>query len=395
MEDKISLFDLLSKAEKDGSDLNAVYSNALVQKSIMDRKPLAVQLELWPVCNFKCKFCYIRTTNEELEKSGEKVLRFEDWKYYIDEIVKLKVSSVTFTGGECTLHPDFKGIYKYAYSKGLETGLITNGSLIDDEIIEMFEEFPPSKIYITLYGMSADTYENLCSNGAAFEKVINNIKRLISKKFNVILNYTTSKDNFADLEAALKFARENKIEIIPTDALISSNKCTKDVLNEELVDYKAYKIIEHKHLSILRNIPFEDFEKDYFSTFSEPITSETKTGLHCNAGRCMFSINWKGKMKPCANFDLYQQDPNDIGMEKCWENLVAWADSIPILEECEYCIFQEKCRKCAAMHYNDTGEFGKVSKRFCFKVLYPEEAEKMLKTYEDLKKNQASKQVGN
>lgn len=387
-EKKLSLFDLLSQAEAAGGnvDMAKLYGDVLIRKSSKMRKPLAIQLELLPVCNLNCKFCYIRMTPEEVKKSGNHIMRFDEWKHYIDESVRLGTSSVTFTGGECTIHPDFLSLYEYAYCKGLEVGIISNGSCITDEIITLFKKFPPSKIYITLYGMSSETYEKTCGNGTAFKKVMLNIDRLHDNGFTVILNYTAGQENFCDMEAVLAYAREKKLAIFPTDALTNSGRCDESVLERELVNYKKYRILEHQHLSILKGIPFEEFEKSYFSGFSEPIGAEGK-GLQCNAGRCSFTVNWLGKMKPCANFDSFQVDPRETGFEVAWNKLVEWADSIPLLEECEDCIFQPKCRRCAALHYGDTGEFGKVSPRFCFKKLYPKEAAKMQARYDTMKAN--------
>ncbi|MBR2732094.1 MAG: radical SAM protein, partial [Clostridia bacterium] len=297
------------------------------------------------------------------------------------------VSSMTFTGGECTIHPDFLQLYEYAYNKGLQVGMISNGSMITDEILQLFERCPPSKIYITLYGMSKETYARNCGNGAAFDAVMQNLDALLERKFTVILNYTAGKENLCDLEAALAYARERKISILPTSALNIQNKCDQAVLDAQLADYYEYQKIEHQHLSILRGKSLDEFEKGYFSSFSDPIPSESKQGLSCNAGRCSFTVNWKGEMKSCANFDLFTVDPRKTGMQAAWEQLVAWADQVPILEECETCIFQQKCRRCVAIHYGDMGEFGKVSPRFCFKKLYPEQAAKMQAKYDEMKAN--------
>ncbi|MBQ6381623.1 MAG: radical SAM protein [Clostridia bacterium] len=382
---KISLYDLLSQAQgKEKVNMQQLYGDVLVRKSIQKRIPLSVQFELLPLCNFSCKFCYVRMTAQEVEQSGNHIMRFADWKEQIDGARSLGASSMTFTGGECTIHPDFIDIYEYAYNCGMQVCMISNGSNITEEMLDLFRRCPPSKIFITLYGMSEKAYADTCGNGAAFEKVIQNIQTLKALGIHLILNYTAGKENFADMEAVLAFGREQKMEVIPTNALIHKDKCTADTLQNELVDYYDYLKLEHQHLSILRGKSFEAFEESYFSSFFEPIPAE-EGGLQCNAGRCTYTVNWLGKMKPCANFDFPQYDPRKIGFESAWKKIVEWADSVPLLEECESCIFQPKCRRCAAMHYGDMGEFNRVSPRFCFKKLFPQQAETMLAKYEQLK----------
>lgn len=385
MENKVSLFDLLKQAEnaKLGvADMAKLYGDVLVQKSITRRRPLAIQMELLPVCNFNCKVCYIRMTFDEVKQKGQRILRFEDWKYYIDAAAEMGISSITFTGGECTIHPDFMQIYTYAYQKGFQVGMISNGSCITPEILEMFQNYPPSKVFITLYGMSNDTYERFCGI-RAFDKVMHNIETLRANKITVTLNYTVSKDNLCDLEKAFEYARDNEIAIFPNNALQISRKFTAETLERENADYYLYEKIEHEHLSKHYHMSFEEYENGFLGNVSVPIFDNDEKGLHCNAGRCMFTINWKGEMQPCASIYWYSQNPHEVGgMEQAWKNLVAWADEVPVLEDCKTCIFQNKCRRCVALHYGDMGEYGKVSPRFCFKVLHPEEAAKLQAEYD-------------
>lgn len=373
MEKQLSLFDILSKAKDTDVNLENIYKEVLRYKNIVNRIPTGVQIELLPVCNFNCKFCYVKMTYEEVKSSNHHVMGIEEWKWYIDELTKLETAKVTFSGGECTLHPDFIKIYEYAYQKGFDINLITNGSCITDEIIALFEKYPPSKINVTLYGMNKDTYERNCGAGFAFDRVIKNIHLLNEKGFNISLNYTVGKENFCDLEKAINFAQKNEITLLPTNALYNVGKCNEQIINEEYVDNKIFDKIAFRYFSSQMNMSFDEYEKAYLYSYVEP-QSSNMPGLTCNAGRCGFDINWKGYVRPCANFDFIQFDPRKLGFRKCWKKLVEWADQVPILEECEECIFQAKCRRCAALHYGDMGEFGKVSPRFCFKVLHPIEA---------------------
>ena len=71
------------------------------------------------------------------------------------------------TGGEPFLWPDFWELYMYLSKKGFLISINSNGSLIDEGVIEQLKERPPIRINITLYGASNATYEKLCkaSNG--------------------------------------------------------------------------------------------------------------------------------------------------------------------------------------------------------------------------------------
>ena len=91
----------------------------------------------------------------------------------------------------------------------------------------------------------------------------------------------------------------------------------------------------------------------------------------------------------CPGLPFEPIDPHEKGFEECWKEMVEWADNVPILEECEDCIFQGKCTSCVATHYGDMGEFNKVSPLRCFEKLYPEAAAKAQAAYDREQAQQA------
>lgn len=66
------------------------------------------------------------------------------------------------TGGEPFLYPDFWMLYEELVKMGFVISINSNGSLIDEKIIEKLKKYPPARINITLYGASDETYERLC-----------------------------------------------------------------------------------------------------------------------------------------------------------------------------------------------------------------------------------------
>ena len=50
--------------------------------------------------------------------------------------------------------------------------VLSNGSLINDDVVALFQELPPTNLRITLYGVSDETYERLCGVRDGFDRVI-------------------------------------------------------------------------------------------------------------------------------------------------------------------------------------------------------------------------------
>ncbi len=371
------LFDLVKNSDK---PIEA-YGKYSTFASRLEGVHKTVTLELTPLCNFACKMCYVRIAPEEFKRNGHTLLRFDDWKKYIDAHVDNGGSNMSFTGGECTLHPDFCKIYSYAYSRGLQLNVFTNGSAITDEILETFKKMPPFAVLITVYGASEQTYERLCGNGDAFLRVRENIGKLCKAGIGVVVQFTATKDNIDDFEAVYLYTKEIDVPIRYTSHLINFNRSTeKTVKDNETYSEKFAKVNklilidggkDEDHLNSLPSIN---------KIISVPRPQNQK-GVLCGAAKDSCTINWRGMMQPCSCMTVYQKNPFIDGYEQTWRDMVEWTKNIPLIDECQICPHRHRCRDCVAEHYNDTGEFNKPSPRLCFRILHPEEAARIEADY--------------
>ena len=66
------------------------------------------------------------------------------------------------TGGEPFLYPQFRVLMEGLHSMGLLITINSNGTMIDASVVEWLKQCPPSRINISLYGASDETYAQLC-----------------------------------------------------------------------------------------------------------------------------------------------------------------------------------------------------------------------------------------
>jgi pyruvate formate lyase activating enzyme len=80
------------------------------------------------VCNFDCEFCYNRglLKEKELDFNNEILPKLIERKDFINHII--------ISGGECTVHKEFKEIVEILYNEGFVIGIHTNGYM--PEILE-------------------------------------------------------------------------------------------------------------------------------------------------------------------------------------------------------------------------------------------------------------------
>src|SRR4030042_1130117 len=97
--------------------------------------PLRMDLALTFKCQNDCVHCYAGGPHETAELSTSQ------WKEVIDRLSQIGVFILTFTGGEPTLREDLQDLLTYAQTKGMVTGLITNGrKLTDKTYVKALEE---------------------------------------------------------------------------------------------------------------------------------------------------------------------------------------------------------------------------------------------------------------
>jgi len=86
--------------------------------------PMSINLDLTTACNFACPHC----VDSKITNTGE-YLDIEDVKQSLDTLKSHGLLSVILLGGgEPTLYKDFGEIVRYIKSKGLQLGIVTNGS---------------------------------------------------------------------------------------------------------------------------------------------------------------------------------------------------------------------------------------------------------------------------
>lgn len=97
----------------------------------MDRF-ISANIHLTDSCNYRCRFCFSRSGC-----SSGPPLSSVEWRSRISDLVQSRgVEKINFAGGEPLLHPDLSECIRFAHDAGAVTGVMTNGSLVDDRFLE-------------------------------------------------------------------------------------------------------------------------------------------------------------------------------------------------------------------------------------------------------------------
>ncbi len=153
------------------------FLRAFFRKTEAQGIALYASIELTERCNLGCVHCYLGE-QKALHNNSHRELNTEQWCKILDQLTALGCLRLLITGGDPLIRRDFAKIYRHAKQCGLFVTVFTNGTLINDEVIELFRELPPYAVEITLYGATAETYEAITGSPGSFARCLNGIERL-------------------------------------------------------------------------------------------------------------------------------------------------------------------------------------------------------------------------
>ncbi len=309
--------------------------------------PLNVTFELTPFCNFNCVMCYVQLTKEQAKKQGE-LLSAKEWLDIARQAKDLGTLNVCLTGGEPFLHPEFWEIYSELNKMGFLISILSNGSLIDEELMEKFRLYGmPFMMKLTLYGTSDETYKRTCGSSDGFSKISKAIDLLKKEKVPCKLTATIVHENVCDLQEMYKFAREKEVPFQHTITVVKSSRGVTKNIKDSRFDFADFP----------DELSLEDLERNKFPALESPFA-------WCAGYKKTFWMTWNGHMQMCSfmNTPFVKYSGN---LEDDWRKLNEKTDKIKSPQECSACEWKEFCQRCPGALCAESGDPEKISKDLC------------------------------
>jgi radical SAM protein with 4Fe4S-binding SPASM domain len=268
---------------------NEEYLRDFNRKVVAQRVPLNGNFDLTHRCNLRCTHCYLAGPSPDRKNSGRE-LDTRQWRAVIDEITQAGCLYLLLTGGEPLLREDFADIYRCARTSGLLVTVFTNGTLISPNILELFREFPPRAVEITLYGATAGTYEAITGVKGSYQRCLEGIRGLKDHGVNVRLKTILMGLNRHEFHAIEGMAREWGLRFRFDAALFPRLNGDPSPIDLRVPPQEA---VEKEFSDRDR---FRQY-RDFFERFKDvPLTDSL---YQCGAGRTHFHIDPYGNLQPC------------------------------------------------------------------------------------------------
>lgn len=331
----------------------------LLQKAAQQKLPIMAAFELLPVCNLSCKMCYVRKSMKYVSEHGG-LMSADRWLELAGEAKEEGLLFPLLTGGEPFLHPEFREILSGMQTMGMQVSINTNGTLIDEETAQWLGKNIPTRVNLTLYGASEDTYQKLCQNGDAFRKVRNAVQYLKERNIPLKFNASITPENVGDMEAMITYAKSVGSPIQVATYMFPPFRRDEKMIgkNARLSPEEAgrAKVLADYYQSEPEWFLGQAERFRRFVTPTEHVWEETEAlKMQCRAGVCSFWIDWQGNMINCGMYGSVKVPLKGRNIKDTWQEVVEKTEKIRYAPICAGCPNKPLCHPCIAMVHNECG----------------------------------------
>jgi radical SAM protein with 4Fe4S-binding SPASM domain len=319
-----------------------------------------IQWHVTNLCNLRCEHCYQSDFSRKDDLDGSGLKKVCD--HLLDTMREWgKTACIHLTGGEPLLKPDLfpllADLDRHPMVK--EIGIITNGLLLDQEMIRRLSGFSKlNKIKISLDGGDAETNDSIRQKGA-FDKVTENLLLIeAAGRFEVLFMFTAMKRNFRSMVSLLKLCQNKNIDglIIERFIPLGRGRERKDeVLSREEWNEMVGMLVDFASIGETEQPlhPYQAFQVRFDEEEPELLGAPCVVGVD---GLCVMP---DGTVFPCRRFPISIGNLLKNPLRKIWEEsglLEKLRRKETLKGKCGSCEI-DGCRGCRSLTLALTGDY--------------------------------------
>ncbi|MFC1836790.1 radical SAM protein [Thermodesulfobacteriota bacterium] len=303
--------------------------------------PKDANLELTYRCNLKCVHCYL-----EEDTTGE--LTTDEVCSIIDQLADAGTIEICFTGGEALLREDFFTLVARARQRHMAVSLITNGTLIDKSVVDLFKGYHFASVLISLYGVTAETHDSVTRVEGSFAKTFRAIHLLRDHGLKVQIKTPIMKQNADEVALVSDFCDEIGAALQIGPVIGPTTKGSRRPLQYRLSD--------------------EELERYVKWDIASGRVPRGYVGM-CNAGFSNVSISAHGKVYPCIVLRREAGDLRRQSLAEIWNGSATLRSMRAVqpqdFRECDQCEHLHDCSRCPGQSHEEEGDMFLPLKEAC------------------------------
>ena len=320
-------------------------------------------IEVTKKCNAGCDQCGSRCDihSEELLTKEQILAALRDIKEHIGTDVMLNI-----TGGEPLLRHDLFEMMTEATAMGFDWGMVSNGSLITEEVVKKMRASGMKTITISLDGLR-EMHDSLRHLPGCYDKILAALKMLKKAAFldHLQVTFIANRRNvyaFEKLYKILDGIGLDSIRVSIIDPIGRAQDHMDLMLSREEILYFT-DLVNRLNKRPLHT-PIEWSCPHYLGNLVD------NRHFHCFAGIHAASILANGDIFVCPNVprrpEFIQGNILKDSFSEVWENGFQYFRNRPMPKKCALCAYRTKC-KGDSLH---TMDFERDEPQFCYRDLF-------------------------
>jgi radical SAM protein with 4Fe4S-binding SPASM domain len=320
--------------------------------------PTSIHVEIVSECNERCIHCYIP---HELKTD---LMDSNLFYRVLDQSREMNLLHITISGGEPMLHPRLVDFLKRCREYDLSVNVLTNLTLLSENIINEMIKNPLLSIQTSIYSMIPEIHDAITRHNGSLYKTVNSVLKLIENHIPVQINCPIMNVNYNSYKGVLEWASTHNIPADADYSIIAKFNHHKDNLNCRLSNVQLEQIIAEK----INNISsYNEIKKEIADNKLK--SSDDSICSICKSSIC---IGPTGDVYPCVGWsNKIVGNIQDHTLQDIWlksKNV----KSLQLIKrknfiECESCEQKYFCTICMARNSNESpsGDLFETSKYFC------------------------------
>lgn len=280
-----------------------------------------IQNAVWEItlsCNISCLHC---GSNADINKRPNELSTAEALNL-IEQLADLGCKRVVLSGGEPFMRKDWSVLAHRIVTLGMACHYISNGYIINDDIIDVLEQLGTKYLGFSLDGAKAETHDYIRGKQGVFDHLMWVFDRLKARNFRIGVVSTLHKGNLHELNDIKNLLIEHGVDYWQVQTANVRGRMPKEwAINAE--DYYNFAKFIAENRDRYKNI-ISITEADctgYFSKLTPYMGMKKWNG--CNAGMNTIGIESDGGIKGCLSMQdkIYVEgNIREKSLREIWEN---------------------------------------------------------------------------
>ena len=344
---------------------------ALWERMERRRALFSFDLEVTARCTHDCRHCYINLPAAD-QAARARELSVDEIAAIADQAITLGALWCLITGGEPLLRDDFVDLYLLLKRKGLLVSVFTNACLVTSEHVSLFTRYPPRDVEVTVYGVTAETYERVTRRPGSYAAFRRGLDLLLDAGVKVRLKAMALGSNVHELPEIARFCRQHTADHFRFDPQLHLRYDGSAARNAEI---QAERLSPGQIVAVEQaDAPRAAAVQKDCQHLLEPRLPHVVSDhvFRCGAGVSSFAVTYDGRFRLCL--DLCHQDCTyDLrrgSLREAWFGLVPQVRDLrsqnpDFLSKCRDCPVINLCLWCPARAHLETGAIDGWSPYFC------------------------------